>query len=413
MFVTHGPLEPDSPLFVGRQAELAQMDQWLQQARYVGALLGGRQTGKTSLLLKLRHHFQAKYRLVYVDLEAIHGGSETDCFEFIAEEMIDQLGDADDDAAADLPGNSRHFLRFLRRLSRQSQAIRIAVLLDEVGALPPETAVKLAHNIRSVFTSRQVRPEYRRFVFILAGSTDMLQLTSGVSSPLKNVTDSIYLADLTFTEVRELLLQGSGNDYANLTAERIYHWTQGHPYLTQLLAAALHKTGQSHSDAAVDALVEKLLQIEDRNLPHLFRHLAGQTPSPWNVIRSVMAGEVVPFSRSSDVVAELELLGLIRNENGRCRLRNPFYAAAIRRRRHDQAAIDKQKLHDVLISAFNDEELQTLCFTLGVDYDSLPAQGKAGKARELILHLEHRGVLHRLDALCRRERPSVFAPSSG
>ena len=39
-------------------------------------------------------------------------------------------------------------------------------------------------------------------------------------------------------------------------------------------------------------------------------------------------------------------------------------------------------LHEVLRSRFSEGELRTLCFNLGLDYDSLPGSGKSDKARE-------------------------------
>ena len=51
MFVTQGPIDPGSSLFTGRGAELKRMETWLANANCVGAVLGARQTGKTSLLL--------------------------------------------------------------------------------------------------------------------------------------------------------------------------------------------------------------------------------------------------------------------------------------------------------------------------------------------------------------------------
>jgi Effector-associated domain 7 len=39
---------------------------------------------------------------------------------------------------------------------------------------------------------------------------------------------------------------------------------------------------------------------------------------------------------------------------------------------------------------FNDSELRTLCFNLGVDYDVLQGSGKSDKARELIIYLDRR-----------------------
>ena len=46
----------------------------------------------------------------------------------------------------------------------------------------------------------------------------------------------------------------------------------------------------------------------------------------------------------------------------------------------------KIQIFSTLCDRFSEEELRTLCFFLEVDYNSLPADGKAGKARELVLH---------------------------
>lgn len=60
-----------------------------------------------------------------------------------------------------------------------------------------------------------------------------------------------------------------------------------------------------------------------------------------------------------------------------------------------------------LLECFNEKELRTLCFDACVDYDSLPAQGKAGKARELILALARAGRLDELIERCRVLRPRI------
>ncbi len=54
------------------------------------------------------------------------------------------------------------------------------------------------------------------------------------------------------------------------------------------------------------------------------------------------------------------------------------------------------QLRQIIIDHYNDEELRTLCADLGVDYDSLPAQGKVGKARELVAYCERRGRIPEL-----------------
>lgn len=202
-------------------------------------MVGARQTGKTSLLLKLRHAFRQKYAFVFVDLQPIEGARVDECFEYIAREMSQQ-GAGPPANHLSLPTSSPEFLDFLQAYSRQAEAIRIAILIDEVGALPERTADKLAHTIRAVFSMWHVKPDYARYVFILSGATDLLQLTAGKSSPLWNVTDSIYLADLTLPETEQVVTAGFYNASVTLPptcTQEIYAWTGGHPYWTQLVAA--------------------------------------------------------------------------------------------------------------------------------------------------------------------------------
>lgn len=62
-------------------------------------------------------------------------------------------------------------------------------------------------------------------------------------------------------------------------------------------------------------------------------------------------------------------------------------------------------LRQGIVGAFSIEELVTLCFDLGVDYENLGGQGKEGKARELIAHLIRRDELAPLVQYCARKRP--------
>jgi len=65
------------------------------------------------------------------------------------------------------------------------------------------------------------------------------------------------------------------------------------------------------------------------------------------------------------------------------------------------------KLRHELIRCFDENELRDLCFDLGVDYESLPGEGKRAKVRELIVYLERRGRLPELVKMGRELRPDV------
>lgn len=344
MFVTQGPVAPESRLFVGREAELQRMQKWLSPVMCVGTVLGARQTGKTSLLLKLRHAIQDKHACVFIDLQGAEGANVEQCFGYIAEEIVTQLAERNTDGLP-IPKDGRSFLAFLQHVSRTFQTIRVVIILDEFGSLPVETAIKLAHTIRAAFTNRLVKQEYARYFFLLAGATDMLLLTTGRNSPLKNVTESIYLGDLSLVETTQLLEEGFGTRSTQLSPainSCLYDWSGGHPYWTQLLASSLADQSQPLTEQSVRNIVELLLQTEDKNLPHVLRALEKRDEMLFKTVESLLNGKSVPFSRSNSSVAELELIGLVKNLSGHCAIRNKVYEEAIQRQRKTQPVLPAQ-----------------------------------------------------------------------
>jgi hypothetical protein len=67
-------------------------------------------------------------------------------------------------------------------------------------------------------------------------------------------------------------------------------------------------------------------------------------------------------------------------------------------------------LHRLLDRYFSLEEIRTLCFDLGVDYDSMRNEGKPAHIRELILALGRDGRLPELLALAQHQRRHVARP---
>ena len=68
-----------------------------------------------------------------------------------------------------------------------------------------------------------------------------------------------------------------------------------------------------------------------------------------------------------------------------------------------------QFLH-LLDDSFDEEELRTLAFELGISYDNIAGTTKEGKARELISALDRQGRMSELLILCARKRPNVAWP---
>jgi serine/threonine protein kinase len=330
MFITKGPINPESPLFVGRAKELEKMESWLRQADCVGAVLGARQTGKTSLLLKLRHRFRDKHAFAYVDFQVVEGASVAECFNFIADQIRSQLAHG---KAFSLPSTTTEFMAFLGQVTAVIRSPRIVILLDEIGALPLATTLKLSSAVRAAFTNRLVKPELARCMFLLAGASDMLEVATGRNSPLRNVTESIYLGDFSLSETEELLDRGSEETSAPFPPDirrSLYNWTSGHPYWTQLLGTTVSSQNEYLTSGSISRLVEELIRTEDKNLPHIFQLLQADD-NQWKILELLLDGAPISFSRANSTVARLELIGVLKNENGRCAIRNNIYREALQK----------------------------------------------------------------------------------
>lgn len=68
------------------------------------------------------------------------------------------------------------------------------------------------------------------------------------------------------------------------------------------------------------------------------------------------------------------------------------------------------QFHQLLDRHFSEEDLRTLCFRLGLDYDNLGGRGKAANARELLYLLDRTGRLAECRRLVVTHRPQVAWP---
>ena len=69
---------------------------------------------------------------------------------------------------------------------------------------------------------------------------------------------------------------------------------------------------------------------------------------------------------------------------------------------------DTTQLHRFLVDHFNLEELKTLCFNLGIEYEDLGGEGRSDKARELVRAMQRRTRLEHLVAHLSIARPDAY-----
>lgn len=74
-----------------------------------------------------------------------------------------------------------------------------------------------------------------------------------------------------------------------------------------------------------------------------------------------------------------------------------------------QEQAERTQMYQVLMQRFDDSELQTLCFNLGIDYDVLRGSSKADKARDLIVYLYRRERIAELVPAILKMRDDITA----
>jgi serine/threonine protein kinase len=335
MFKVFGPLDPEKDHFVGRVQELTQMRKWVKLAETYGLVLGASQTGKTSLLLKLQADLQSKYACVYLNLQTFSDLDQGQVYQHLGEKIVEKLHDRLEKKEWPQADYGLAFIRFLKQLSGSIPSFRIVLLLDEMDALSQQSLGSLANTIRGIFHQKMEEHELRKFVFIYAAKTDVLTLADRRVSPLRNITECLYLEDLSRSETFQLLEHGfaqEGIQIEETIADHIYGWTHGHPYLTQALGDMLLKMNQQKSDfhltkTSVDRAVQLLHRKGDSNLRHVVNALQrtrSESPTLLEKVRDILESRgKIHFSRTDPEILQLELMGIVREgEDGYCTIRN-------------------------------------------------------------------------------------------
>jgi len=332
-FKTKGPLDPelDRDLYIERP----ELDDLLFLCRQstvysYGALLSPRQTGKTTLLYRLRQTLRPALPAAFIDLSVLRNQSEAACYQYVAQRLRAELEPWLDSAAgqsATMPlETSVDLLSFLETMAVHTRSSRIVVMLDEVGALSPESSDSFFNLLRTVFNvARGLDTILGKYLFIFSGAVDLYDLTFGTNSPL-NVCEKIYLGDFSLADVRRLTahFERIGPSPFEGMAEQIYALTSGHVYLTVRLCSLIERRHLAQlTPQAVQEAADALLQGDD-NLQHLIRRLDRFPDARARLYEIMQRENEMPFSRNDPMLARLEMFGAIRGD-GVCRVRNELY----------------------------------------------------------------------------------------
>lgn len=283
-FKTAGCLDPvvDEAIYMKR-AEDASIANYVTRQEYV-TLLGPRQTGKTSLLLRLQRDVNRQFIPVFLDLSSFAEERRKEVwYQHVANSIANGLhlagvavGNNVTSRGAEV-SDGISLMRFLVTLCEETTGqLPFLLMIDEIGTVPKEWADSFFRNIRAAYNSSLAQQDraFRRVTFIFAGNVLTETLIQGEGSPF-NITHTVFTSDAPLSEVRRLVsLIGLHVDLA--AAAWVYQWTGGHVQHTQQLCAALAEmpnvglTRRMVDDAAMtcvrsNANIRGTLQLVQRN----------------------------------------------------------------------------------------------------------------------------------------------------
>lgn len=337
-----GVVQAHNGTYLQRPADSQLLDACL--AGEFAYVLACRQIGKSSLMNAVAENLvQKKVCVARVDLNRIgQNVTKADIWYFsLFEELARSLHLKTDieiwwDKQPNRLTHSQRFIRFLEEVILSEIAKNVVIFIDEIDVtlgLPFTDDFFAA--IRTVYNDRAHYPIFQRLTFVLLGVATPDELIKDKNRTPFNIGTAINLSDFTLEECKPLQaaidLKHSNN--SSLYFQRIYEWTNGHPYLTQKLCATVSKSREVRDINSIDELIGKIFSINedysDDNIRFVQDRVLGDphVQQMLQAYRQILEDRTVYDDKESPAINRLKLYGLVVTKHGRLQSRNRLYRA--------------------------------------------------------------------------------------
>ena len=343
-FVAGGTVPPGSPSYVERAADRELFDALL--AGEFCYVLNARQMGKSSLAVRTIERLATRgVRTAFVDLTRI-GGATVNPEQWYAGLLVEAgraLGLRSQAAQwikshRDL-GPAQRFLSFLHEEALALVDAPIVLMIDEIDAIRslPFSTDELFAGLRQLFNGRATDPRLERLTVCLLGAALPSDLIRDPRTTPFNIGRRVELRDFTPEEARPF-----AGAVGETRLRRVLRWTNGHPYLTQVLCAALADGASGGVDALVrERYLDPRARETDTNLSDVGRRLIGEgdpdvgdaeRADALSAYRRMRLDRTVLDDEANPAAARLKMSGVARSKGGRLQMRNRIYRRAFDRR---------------------------------------------------------------------------------
>jgi WD40 repeat protein len=340
-FIAGGTLRPTVPSYIERGCD-RELFEALSRSEFC-YVLDTRQMGKSSLMARVASRLRRElgFEVVILDLTSIGQNVTFDQWYdaqlgYIGRQL--NLEDEIEDFSDAHPGLGAvdSLVRVLREVVLPRKTSPVVIFVDEIDyvrSLPFSTDEFFA-AVRQFYNLRPTDPNLSRLSFCLLGVSTPNELIRSEEITPFNLGRRIDIKDFTLREA-EALITGFRTDEATAkkVLERVLHWTDGHPYLTQRLCSEVARADGPLEPSLVDSVCQQLFlapggKEQNDNLRFVARRLLAPGVDPAAILDlygKVRRGDTVLDDGRHPLAEVLRLSGLVKSVGGKFRVRNEIY----------------------------------------------------------------------------------------
>ena len=381
-FITTGCCNPFDHYMVDISARLIKIKDMVDKGDYF-CINRARQYGKTTTLQALAEYLNNAYTVIALDFQDI-GSAVYESEGTFTQGLARLFMDAHEFAEAEIPEiiltafdgiNQKSvelvrmddLFRIFRRWCKESEK-KIVLMIDEVDtASNNQVFLDFLAQLRSGYLKRRTIPTFQSV--ILAGVTDVKHLKAKIrpedahkeNSPWNIAADFTIDMSLSKDGIKGMLDVYEGDHHTGMDTEGIARlireYTEGYPFLVsricQCIDERISKKRSVHNAWTRQDVEEAVKLVLADNLT-LFQSLTKNLnafPEMKEAIRSIlMEGTKVVWNPDQEAIVQMQMYGLIRNDNNTVRISNRIF---------------EMRLYNLFLS---DEELKNNVFFRAGDF---------------------------------------------
>lgn len=258
-------------------------------------LYGQRRIGKTSILLQLQQQLAAKndYIPVYFDLQDKAALPLAEVLYQLAQRIAAVVG-------LEAPirkefGRAGQFFRetFLPQAAEKAGEPSLVLLFDEFDVLDMPKKGQAGESFFPYLRGWMSEAAGVQFIFVMGRRPD--DLSTDTLAAFKQVGRR-HVSLMSREDSLAIIRQSEKTDsltWHDKAAERVWHWTQGHPYLTQLLCSEVWETAyddepETPPEASIETVDEAVPDALERGA-HAFLWIWDGLPPAERIVMAAMA----------------------------------------------------------------------------------------------------------------------------